>query len=89
MMVLWIQTKAKEIPSGDFYTSLTSETTLKGEMTGADIRKLLDPELTQVFPPDVRYRVFALVSISTTEQNLQVSFYADSSISVRDPGGRR
>jgi hypothetical protein len=75
-MVLWIQTKAKEIPSGDFYTSLTSETTLKGEVTGADIRKLLDPELTRVFPPDVRYRVFALVSISTTEQNLQV-FYAD------------
>jgi hypothetical protein len=75
-VVLWIQTKAKEIPSGDFYTSLTAETTLKGEMTGADIRKLLDPELTQIFPPDVRYRVFALVSLSKTAQRLEV-FYAD------------
>ena len=72
-------------PSGDFYTSLTSETTLKGEVTGADIRKLLDPELTRVFPPDVRYRVFALVSISTTEQNLQV-FYADFIDICTEPG---
>ena len=75
-MVLWIQTKAKEIPSGDFYKSLTEETTLKGEMTGADIRKLLDPELGKPFPPDVRYRVFALTNISKTEQRLEV-FYAD------------